>query len=246
VALERAQFLVMSPGTSVAACCMPFDVSAKHRQPFIDLFATDCAPAGFCQVVLERAQFLDMTLDSAQLMTVLGSLLAESAALKRADAMLRQALEFFWRELKGPHQAVARNYKVHVCWGLGLFDWDEAQALSPVHHHLASSVMSCMLHEGPVAGVLCVHCACCCQLQGIQCIWARYTDQSAGTTRATRQEQQRSVVHDVQPWWRGPQFRCQYSICCIVFVMGVLAFLYNLLSARCWLPAVLHCRSWER
>jgi hypothetical protein len=71
--------------------------------------------SGFCQVVLERAQFLDMTLDSAQMMTVLGSLLAESAALKRADAMLRQALEYFWRELKGPHQAVARNYKVRCC-----------------------------------------------------------------------------------------------------------------------------------
>jgi hypothetical protein len=63
-------------------------------------------------VVLERAQFLDMTLDSAQLMTVQGSVLAESAALKRADTMLRQALEYFWRELKGPHQAVARCYKV--------------------------------------------------------------------------------------------------------------------------------------
>lgn len=63
-------------------------------------------------MVLERAQFLDMTLDSAELMMVLGGLLAESAALKRADAMLRQALEYFWRELKGPHQAVARCYKV--------------------------------------------------------------------------------------------------------------------------------------
>eukprot|EP00775_Hariotina_reticulata_P003910 gene3910-4164_t len=66
---------------------------------------------GFCQVVVERAQFLDAHLESAQVMTVLASLLTESGALKRADAMLRQALELFWRELKGPHTAVARCYK---------------------------------------------------------------------------------------------------------------------------------------
>jgi hypothetical protein len=80
----------------------------------IPAVATCFLSAGFCQVVLERAQFLDMTLGSAQLMTVQGSMLAESAALKRADAMLRQALEYFWRELKGPHQAVARCYKVRT------------------------------------------------------------------------------------------------------------------------------------
>jgi hypothetical protein len=27
------------------------------------------------------------------------------------ELRLRQALEYFWRELKGPHQAVARNYQ---------------------------------------------------------------------------------------------------------------------------------------
>lgn len=68
--------------------------------------------AGFCQMVVERAQFLDMNMESAQVMTVLGASLAESGALKRADMLLRQALEFFWRELKGPHPAVARCYRV--------------------------------------------------------------------------------------------------------------------------------------
>jgi hypothetical protein len=93
-------------------------LAGLHSLTPLCLLAASCiyrpVCAGFCQVVLERAQFLDMTLDSAQLMTVLGSLLAESAALKRADAMLRQALEYFWRELKGPHQAVARCYKVRA------------------------------------------------------------------------------------------------------------------------------------
>lgn len=79
---------------------------------FINLLVLCRLPAGFCQVVVERAQFLDLTLESAEVMTVNASLLAESGALKRADAMLRQALEYFWRELKGPHPAVARCYKV--------------------------------------------------------------------------------------------------------------------------------------
>jgi len=67
--------------------------------------------------VVERAQFLDTHLESAQVMTVLGSLLTESGALKRADTMLRQALELFWRELKGPHTAVARCYKARMLSG---------------------------------------------------------------------------------------------------------------------------------
>lgn len=68
-------------------------------------------------MVVERAQFLDMNMESAQVMTALGALLAESGALKRADTLLRQALEFFWRELKGAHPAVARCYRVRV-WAL--------------------------------------------------------------------------------------------------------------------------------
>lgn len=63
-------------------------------------------------MVVERTQFLDMNMESAQVMTALGALLAEQGALKRADTLLRQALEFFWRELKGPHVAVARCYRV--------------------------------------------------------------------------------------------------------------------------------------
>jgi hypothetical protein len=63
-------------------------------------------------VVLERSQFLDANLESAKIMTVLASLLAESGALKRADTLLRQALELFWRELKDPTPAVARCYRV--------------------------------------------------------------------------------------------------------------------------------------
>jgi hypothetical protein len=27
------------------------------------------------------------------------------------------------------------------------------------------------------------------------------------------------VVQDFQPWWREPHFRCEYSNCCIVFVV---------------------------
>lgn len=75
-------------------------------------------------MVVERAQFLDMNMESAQVMTALGALLLESGALKRADMLLRQALEFFWRELKGPHPAVARCYRVcliistHWCYSL--------------------------------------------------------------------------------------------------------------------------------
>ena len=65
-------------------------------------------------MVVERTQFLDMNMESAQVMTALGALLAEQGALKRADTLLRQALEFFWRELKGPHAAVARCYRVGV------------------------------------------------------------------------------------------------------------------------------------
>lgn len=63
-------------------------------------------------MVLERSQFLDANLESAKMMTVLASLLAESGALKRADTLLRQALELFWRELKDPSPAVARCYRV--------------------------------------------------------------------------------------------------------------------------------------
>lgn len=72
-------------------------------------------------MVLERSQFLDHNLESAKMMTVLASLLAESGALKRADTLLRQALELFWRELKDPTPAVARCYRVgsraeQHCW----------------------------------------------------------------------------------------------------------------------------------
>jgi hypothetical protein len=70
--------------------------------------------AGFCQVVLERSQFLDANVESAKMMTVLASLLAESGAHKRADTLLRQALELFWRELKDPTPAVARCYRVRL------------------------------------------------------------------------------------------------------------------------------------
>jgi hypothetical protein len=62
--------------------------------------------------VLERSQFLDANVESAKMMTVLASLLAESGAHKRADTLLRQALELFWRELKDPTPAVARCYRV--------------------------------------------------------------------------------------------------------------------------------------
>lgn len=68
--------------------------------------------AGFCQVVLERSQFLDANIESAKMMTVLASLLAESGALKRADTLLRQALELFWRETKDPMPSAARCYRV--------------------------------------------------------------------------------------------------------------------------------------
>lgn len=76
-------------------------------------------------MVLERSQFLDANMESAKMMTVLASLLAESGALKRADTLLRQALELFWRELKDPSPAVARCYRVRggavsrlpVSWG---------------------------------------------------------------------------------------------------------------------------------
>ncbi|WIA36602.1 hypothetical protein OEZ86_007890 [Tetradesmus obliquus] len=98
--------------TEVREDMLPLYVSmAWDLMPLLSSSVSSYTLQGFCQVVLERAQFLDMTLDSAELMMVLGGLLAESAALKRADAMLRQALEYFWRELKGPHQAVARCYK---------------------------------------------------------------------------------------------------------------------------------------
>lgn len=63
-------------------------------------------------MVLERSQFLDSNLESAKIMTVLASLLAESGALKRADTLLRQALELFWRELKDNNPALARCYRV--------------------------------------------------------------------------------------------------------------------------------------
>lgn len=63
-------------------------------------------------MVLERSQFLDSNLESAKMMTVLASLLAESGALKRADTLLRQALELFWRELKDHNPAIARCYRV--------------------------------------------------------------------------------------------------------------------------------------
>jgi hypothetical protein len=66
-------------------------------------------------MVLERSQFLDANLESAKMMTVLASLLAESGALKRADTLLRQALELFWREFKDPSPAVARCYRVGGC-----------------------------------------------------------------------------------------------------------------------------------
>lgn len=71
--------------------------------------------------MLERSQFLDANLESAKIMTVLASLLGESGALKRADTLLRQALELFWRELKDPTPAVARCYRVSgwpraLCW----------------------------------------------------------------------------------------------------------------------------------
>ena len=65
-------------------------------------------------MVLERSQFLDSNVESAKMMTVLASLLAESGALKRADTLLRQALELFWRELKDPTAAVARCYRVSM------------------------------------------------------------------------------------------------------------------------------------
>jgi hypothetical protein len=74
-------------------------------------------------VVLERSQFLDANVESAKMMTVLASLLAESGALKRADTLLRQALELFWRECKDPTPAVGRCYRVrpgHVRGGSSL------------------------------------------------------------------------------------------------------------------------------
>ncbi len=64
--------------------------------------------------MLERSQFLDANVESAKMMTVLASLLAESGAHKRADTLLRQALELFWRELKDPTPAVARCYRVRL------------------------------------------------------------------------------------------------------------------------------------
>lgn len=63
-------------------------------------------------MLVERGQFLDANLESAKAMTVLGALLTDAGALKRADGLLRSALELFWRELKGPHPCVARCYKV--------------------------------------------------------------------------------------------------------------------------------------
>jgi hypothetical protein len=63
-------------------------------------------------MVLERSQFLDANRETAKIMTVLASLLAESGALKRADTLLRQALELFWREFKDPTPTVARCYRV--------------------------------------------------------------------------------------------------------------------------------------
>lgn len=66
--------------------------------------------SGFCKKCLDKAQFLDRHLESAQLMTQLGVLLSESGVHNRSEELLRKALELFWRELKGVQQQMARCY----------------------------------------------------------------------------------------------------------------------------------------
>jgi tetratricopeptide (TPR) repeat protein len=67
-------------------------------------------PPGFCQKLLDRATLLDRRLDAARIGTQFGALLAEAGACRRAEPLLRNALELLWRELKEPHPYTARCY----------------------------------------------------------------------------------------------------------------------------------------
>jgi hypothetical protein len=41
-------------------------------------------------------------------------------------------------------------------------------------------------------------------------------------------------IQDFQPWWRGPHFRCECSICCIVFVISVFLQLLMTMQQQQW------------
>ncbi|KAI8464297.1 MAG: hypothetical protein J3K34DRAFT_120548 [Monoraphidium minutum] len=67
---------------------------------------------GFCQKLLDKATLLDRRADAARVGTQFGWLLAEAGAYRRAEPLLRNALELMWREARGPHPYTARCYAV--------------------------------------------------------------------------------------------------------------------------------------
>ena len=67
---------------------------------------------GFCQKLLDKATLLDRRVDAARVGTQFGALLCDAGAVRRAEPLLRNALELLWRELRAPHPYIARCYAV--------------------------------------------------------------------------------------------------------------------------------------